>query len=185
MPDALDFVADVTDDGKLAARVHSRRIAVNLKARAGGQVRVRLSDPVRSPKQNDFYWAAIIDPTVTLYEEAGAPRSKEYLHDWFKLRFLPVVAGRLLRETGEEVDYCDHSTFPDGREAWAYTTTRLSVAAFSLYCDLIRAAVETELGVSLDEVPRGLRSGKIHESRPTTVISEPPGLTKDEISALF
>lgn len=177
MPDALDFVSEVDDDGRLVYKAHRRRIAVNLKARAGGQVRIRISHPVRSPKQNNYYWAQLARISAA-YEAAGDPHPSEVLHRWYKIRFLPVVAATLERETGEEVEYLEHYEFPDGTEERTYTTTRLSKDAFTLYVDMIRAEAEVELGVSLDEVPAGLRSGRIRETA-----TEP--LTMDDISALF
>ena len=162
MPAALDFVARVSDDGKLVNREHVRRLAVNLRGRAGGEVRIRLSEPVRSPRQNRYYWS-MLGRISAAYEAAGESYSAELLHRWYKIRFLPVVAADLLRETGEEVEYVTEHRYPDGQTERVYTTTALSRDAFRVYCDMIRAEAETELGLDLDEVPAKLRSGRIYE----------------------
>lgn len=161
MPASLDFIARVDDDGRLS-RAAALRVKHNLAARAGGEVRIRVSEPVRSPKQNAFYWLQL-GRIAGAYADAGLDYSAELLHRWYKIRFLPAVAAELERETGEAVDYVRVHAYPDGSEERVYTTTRLSRDAFSLYMEHVRAEAEAELGLSLDDTPGGLRSGRILE----------------------
>lgn len=166
MPNPLDIQFYVPDEGESAGKMPrgaARQIANNVRLRAGTDCRIRVTLPVRSPKQNDTYWQ-YLGMISKAYTESGQDYPAALLHRWYKIRFLPVVAATLLAETGEEVEYRRTETYPDGTvEEREHTTTRLSRAAFTLYLDLIQADDEVQfMGVPFPSLA-GLRGGRIYE----------------------
>lgn len=158
MPFALDFICDVDDDGRIPA-VRQTVIRANLRERAGGQVRIRVGAPVRSTRANAFYWAGVIGPIQAFLAERGRARPAWAIHEALKETHLPTVAVELPEEV---VDFMDEAEM--GEKVYRrFTTTRLDVGQFSLFCELVMAEWGG-YGVDFTEpIPSGLRSGSIAE----------------------
>jgi len=56
MPEALDLELRITDDGKIADIYERYRIVAMLKMYADRTVRLRLTAPKRTARQNSFWW---------------------------------------------------------------------------------------------------------------------------------
>lgn len=162
MPDYLDVIGTVDEHGNLDERTR-KMVRANIRARKGSPVRVRISAPARSNAQNDLYWAQLGEISDA-YAEAGLDEyTAELLHAWYKIRFLPRVQATVLRETGEALDCVRLRRFPDGSEERVYTTTKLSVPAFSLYYEMVQAAAREDIGCKIADAPGKPRSGKLYE----------------------
>jgi hypothetical protein len=131
MPEPVDIICTVDEQGRIPpSRTDFVRGA--LRRYAGGQVRIRLSKPVRSPAANRYYWGVVIREIQRAAVEAGYLVTSEGLHELFKGRYLPQRTSDVF---GQPV------TLPP-------TTTELDAEEFAEYIDRILSDDNVvELGV--------------------------------------
>jgi hypothetical protein len=160
MPHPLDITFLVEDEQM--PRWAARQIAANVKARDGQQCRVAVTAEKGTPKQRGTYFL-FLSWISAAYHDRGEDMPKELLHRWYKIRFLPVVAGTIERETGEVVKVEETYRYPDKSEETVYTTRHLTKEAYALYIDMI-ASDDDVLAMNVP-VPsiEGIRSGRIEE----------------------
>ena len=160
MPFALDFSCDVDDDGRLP-KSRQRVIRDNLLARAGGEVRIRVTNPTRSTQANRFYWGAVVAPVSAFLSAAGTPKPGWALHEYHKGLFLPALAAELLEETGEVVDFAEEAEV-GGVVHRRLSSRKLDSGTFSRFCEMVMGHWGA-MGCDFPEVAMPTRGGQIHE----------------------
>ena len=136
--------------------------------------RVKVTGTTRSTAANNLYRGPWMEKVLVAFAKAGKAFTDEDIHIYLKPRVLPRLAQEWLEMTGEEVDYEDWHSFPDGSSHRTLTTTRLTPGQFSMWLMMGTAHLQVDLGLDVDvsdvldeagtpEAPK-LKSGRIDEA---------------------
>lgn len=102
---------------------------------AGKKWQLILTRPKRTTKQNRRYWGkGVLSQIATQAVVGGRQYEPEIWHEYFKRKFIGV------------------QELPNG-ELIGETSTTLTTAEFSAFCDQVEAYGATELGVVYEDLP--------------------------------
>lgn len=102
---------------------------------AGKKWQLTLARPKRTTKQNRRYWGkGVLSQIATQAVVGGRQYEPEIWHEYFKRKFIGV------------------QELPNG-ELIGETSTTLTTAEFSAFCDQVEAYGATELGVVYEDLP--------------------------------